>query len=364
MSINSDIVLTLDAGGTNFVFSAMQNGESIIEPLSVPAHSKHLEKCIEAINEGFQKLISLLNEKPLAISFAFPGPADYEAGIIGDLTNLPAFRGGVPLGPILEEHFKLPVFINNDGDLYAYGEAIAGFLPQLNSELENKEVHKRYNNLIGITLGTGAGCGLVTNGVLHRGDNSAPAEIWLTGNRYTPNEYAEKGVGTKALIETYRHLSKSDDKNIMPYDIYKIAKGKEPGDMEAAKNTFELFGRNLGEVLANLITIYDGVVVIGGGITGAREFYMPALMNELNGVWPLKNGEKQDRLVHNVYDFDNENQRARFFNSPVKMLDVPGSNREIAYAQEKVTVVAHSTIGASEAISKGAYYFAMQQLKK
>ena len=68
-------------------------------------------------------------QPPVAISFAFPGPADYPAGIIGDMSNMPAFRGGVALGPILEDQFGIPVFINNDGDLFVYGEAIAGFLP-------------------------------------------------------------------------------------------------------------------------------------------------------------------------------------------------------------------------------------------
>ena len=43
---------------------------------------------------------SVLPRPPVAISFAFPGPADYPAGIIGDLANLPAFRGGVALGPM------------------------------------------------------------------------------------------------------------------------------------------------------------------------------------------------------------------------------------------------------------------------
>ena len=85
---------------------------------------------------GFDDVKRSLQEPPTAISFAFPGPADYPSGIIGDLGNLPEFRGGVALGPALEERFQMPVFINNDGDLFAYGEAIAGFLPYVNHLLE------------------------------------------------------------------------------------------------------------------------------------------------------------------------------------------------------------------------------------
>ena len=57
----------------------------------------------------------MLNEPPVAISFAFPGPADYKRGIIGDLGNLPSLRGGIALGPMLEAEFGIPVFINNGG---------------------------------------------------------------------------------------------------------------------------------------------------------------------------------------------------------------------------------------------------------
>ena len=60
--------------------------------------------------EGFQRVIDKLDEKPVAISFAFPGPADYPNGIIGGyLPNFPSFRDGVALGPFLEMKFGILV---------------------------------------------------------------------------------------------------------------------------------------------------------------------------------------------------------------------------------------------------------------
>ena len=128
MRYNHDnrIVLTLDAGGTNFVFCAMQAEEQIIEPITIPARAESLEEVLNKIVNGFELAKSKLTDPPVAISFAFPGPADYHNGIIGDLQNLPTFRGGVALGPMLAEKFGIPTFINNDGDLFVYGEAIAG----------------------------------------------------------------------------------------------------------------------------------------------------------------------------------------------------------------------------------------------
>ena len=95
------IVMTLDAGGTNFVFSAIQSEQNIIDEIVLPSYGEDLHKCLNNILEGFNEVINKLSSKPVAISFAFPGPADYPNGIIGDLQNLPSFRGGVALGPYL-----------------------------------------------------------------------------------------------------------------------------------------------------------------------------------------------------------------------------------------------------------------------
>ncbi|MDR3628112.1 MAG: ROK family protein, partial [Ignavibacteriaceae bacterium] len=174
MNYNSDerIVMTLDAGGTNFVFSAIQGCKQIVDEIRLDSNAHNLDLCMANLIEGFIRVRSVLPREPVAISFAFPGPADYPNGIIGDLPNLPAFRGGIALGPMLHKRFGLPVFINNDGDLYAYGEAIAGFLPAINSLLEKAGNTKRYNNLLGLTLGTGFGAGIVSKGELYLGDNS------------------------------------------------------------------------------------------------------------------------------------------------------------------------------------------------
>ncbi|MBA7544472.1 hypothetical protein ES705_36828 [subsurface metagenome] len=110
------LVLTLDAGGTIFVFNAIQKGESLLEPIRMPSGSNNLEACLKTITRGFEAVKLRLDDNPVAISFAFPCPADYPNGIIGDLPNFPSFKRGAALGPMLEEQFNMPVFIQNDGD--------------------------------------------------------------------------------------------------------------------------------------------------------------------------------------------------------------------------------------------------------
>src|SRR5579883_999963 len=126
------VVMTLDAGRTGLKFSAIRGKELLVGPVSRPTEADHREHCLANIVDGFAEVERALGEKPAAISFAFPGPADYPLGIISGLENFEAFRDPVPLGPILEQRFGMPVFINNDGDLFVYGEAIAGFLPYVN----------------------------------------------------------------------------------------------------------------------------------------------------------------------------------------------------------------------------------------
>ena len=96
------IVMTLDAGGTNFVFSAIRGCREIVAPVRLDAVNDDIVRCLDTLVSGFEAIEKeLLPEKPAAISFAFPGPADYNAGIIGDLPNFPCFRGGVAMGPFL-----------------------------------------------------------------------------------------------------------------------------------------------------------------------------------------------------------------------------------------------------------------------
>ncbi len=365
MNIYTDdrVVLTLDAGGTNFVFSAIQSGKPITDKVRMDSHADNLNDCIKTMVDGFKTVISQIESNPVAISFAFPGPADYPNGIIGDLGNLPAFRGGVPLKAILEEAFDLPVFINNDGDLYAYGEALGGILPEINSKLEASGSNKRYHNVVGLTLGTGFGGGIVRNEELFIGDNSTAAEVWLFSNRYSPGVNAEDVVSTRSVQRVY--AEKADvyyPNELMPKDIFDIAMGTKEGNREAAIIAYQETGKALGDVIANLFTFIDGIVVIGGGIAGAKDLYMPSVMDELRSNFYPSNANKQPRLVQQIFNLDEEKECIDFYKDYSKEVKVPGTTRTVSYDPFPRLAIATSRIGGSEAISLGAYAFALNNI--
>ncbi|WP_205528247.1 ROK family protein [Flavobacterium psychrotrophum] len=356
------IVLTLDAGGTNFVFSALQKGEEIVNPITLPSNCDDLEKCLKVIIEGFEQVnAAIAPQRAEAISFAFPGPSDYKKGIIGDLINLPCFRGGVALGPMLEEIFGIPTYINNDGDLFTYGEAIAGMLPTLNSDLKDNGADKEYRNLFGITLGTGYGGGIVSNQRLFEGDNSAAAEIWLMRDFKNTNLLVEESVSIRAVQRVYKDLS-GDAETRSPQEIYFIATGQSNGDKQAAIAAFEEMAHMIGESLANAITLIDGAIVVGGGISGASELIIPTIVEHLNGHIENLKGDKIPRLVSKVYSMEDEASYNDFLNWESHVVKVPFSDKEISYHTEKKLIVGLSRLGTSRAVCLGAYAYALAML--
>ena len=349
---DSRTVLTLDAGGTNFVFSAIRACREVVEPVRMDAVTDDVERCLDVLKEGFRTVQNAMDDSAMAISFAFPGPADYVAGVIGNLPNFPCFRDGVAMGPYLEEVFGLPVYINNDGNLFAYGEAISGVLPQMNARLEAAGSSFRYQNLIGLTLGTGFGAGVVLNGELLRGDNGCGGDVWLMRNVFQPDLYVEENVSIRAVKRVYREVS-GDDSELSPKDIFDIAEGHRHGDASAAREAFRRLGVAAADALAHTLDIADGLVVVGGGLSGAAKYFFPSLVEAVN-PW----------LQMEVLDLTTETGMRRFLEDRSILVRVPGSDRKVRYRVQKKTGICVSTLGTSKAVSLGAYAFALNSLDK
>lgn len=339
--------MTLDAGGTNFRFSAMRGGKPVTETVALPSNGDDLPQCLANLIQGF----------------AFPGPADYPRGIIGDLGNLPAFRGGVALGPMLEEKFGIPVFINNDGDLFVYGEAIGGFIPHINRLLEKAGSPKRYHNLFGVTMGTGFGGGMVRNGELFIGDNSMAGEVWLLRNKLDPAMNAEEGCCIRAVRRTYAEQAGIPDEEVPePKDLFEIANGSQPGNRAAALEGFRRLGEVAGDAMANALTLIDGLAVIGGGVSGAWPLFLPSLVGELNCNYTGPNGASFRRLASVAFNLEDPAQLEVFLKGQTRAISVPGSTRMLEYDPLQRIGVGISRLGTSEAVSLGAYAFALQKL--
>ena len=357
------VVLTLDAGGNSMRFCAMKGEEFVMEPLVLPSNANDLDLCLETIVTGFKTVINQLGGiKPVAISFAFPGPADYPNGIIGGyLPNFPSFRDGVALGPYLNRVFGIPVYINNDGDLFAFGEALSGALPEVNARLEELGSAKRYHNLIGYTLGTGFGIGCVINGQLNRGDNSC-VETYCLPNPLINGVILEDSVAIRAVQRVYSEQSGVQDPSLTPKDIFEIAEGTRPGNQKAALAAFAHLGHAAGAAMAISAQLMDGIVVIGGGISASKKYFMPALLEEMRGTVRTLSGDELQRVQMKVYDLDEPEEFVAFAKGEAREIKIYGSEETVTYDPQKRIGVVLDKMGTSKAISVGAYAFALNQL--
>jgi glucokinase len=357
------VVLVLDAGGTSLRFNAIQGGRALLETQRMlPAPDDDLERSLRRITEGFAAIHAGTGRRAVALSVAFPGPADYRRGIIGDAPNLTLFRGGVPLGPMLAARFGLPTFVNNDGALFAYGEALGGLLPQINERLAAAGTTRRFRNLLGFTFGTGFGGGIVIDGRLVVGDNSAAGQIWMMRHRDDRQRVAEEGVSIRAVRRDYAAATGMPlDQVPEPKVIAQIATGDAPGDRRGAVEAFRRLGQIAGDAIANALTLIDGLVVLGGGLSGAAGLFRAALLEELNGQLETSSGSV-DRLPCQVLDLDDPAGLAALVAEQRRELAIPGTEQTIGYSPRKLTGVGVTRLGTTAAIALGAYAFALGEI--
>ncbi|MBC7125197.1 MAG: ROK family protein, partial [Bacteroidales bacterium] len=225
--------------------------------------------------------------------------------------------------------------------------------------------NKRYRHLLGITLGTGFGAGLVVDGNLFIGDNSAGAEIWLVRNAIDPDCFAEEGASIRAVQRVYHSYSKHNHgKQLTPKDIYEVLEGKQEGDMVAARLAFQTLGVVVGDAIANAVTLTDSLVVIGGGLANAWKYFAPAMLSQLNGTISRTDGARVDRLEVKAFDIEDEAQRAKFLSGQQQQVSVPFSNRMVEYDPMKRIGVGLSRLGTSHAVAVGAYVYALAMIDK
>jgi glucokinase len=254
------------------------------------------------------------------------------------------------------------VFINNDGDLFVYGEALGGLLPEVNRILEGQGNPKRYKNLFGVTLGTGFGGGIVINKVLLNGDNSAGGEIWCSRNCLYPDTIAEDSVSIRAVRRVYaREAGIAFDEAPQPYDIFKIAQGETQGNQQAALKAWDELTTVLADVISNGFRFIDGLVVIGGGLSGAWPVFMPMLVSKLNEPYKV-NGNVIPSMETEAFNLMDPQDVKRFTEKSGKMVKVPFSDQEVWYDPSKRVGVGITKLGTSSAVAIGAYAFAMEKL--
>lgn len=267
------IYLGLDVGGTNLVAGAVTESGVV----------RSLQQTPTLVGEGPTAVIArcaaLLQRvrtaagagaELVAVGVGMPGPLDVPRGLVLYAPNFPGWRD-VPLVRLLAEALATPAYMENDARMVTYGEFRFG-------------AGRPYRDLVGITLGTGIGSGIILDGRLRTGLTGTAGEV---GHATIDPDGLRCGCGNQGCLETLAAgpaianamrrsllngrpsvLADGDPSTLTAGDVGRAAAA---GDA-TAREVLAQAGHYLGIACANLINILNPeAIIIGGGVAQAGE---------------------------------------------------------------------------------------------
>lgn len=275
----------VDIGGTTVKLGLFKFDGEVLEKWEIKTRTEEEGKNIlpdvaKAIQESMEKH-KLEKEDILGVGVGIPAPV-MESGIVKATANLG--WGYKEVKHELEELLEIEVKVGNDANVAALGEMWKG------GGLGHK-------NMIMVTLGTGVGGGVITNGHIMIGGHGAGGEIGHICVNYDETEQC--GCGSRGCLEQYasatgitrlarKRLAKNEDatslreiraEEISAKTVFDAVKA---GDQVACEIAEE-FGQYLGHAMANLAVIVDPeIIVIGGGVSRAGEKLLDYITKSFN----------------------------------------------------------------------------------
>jgi glucokinase len=281
---DQDTFLALDIGGTNVTSGLVARSGKILGT-TVFSTSKgqnpgHLIDLIALELKGLWAKAPP-DRRPKALAIGAPGWLKPREGILVVAPNIPGWRD-VPITRLMSQALDIPAFLENDANLYALGEWLAG-------------AGQGSRNQITLTLGTGVGGGLILNDRLWSGSFASAAEVGHIplGGGYE----ALCGCGRVGCLETMasaRGMTRQAqewldsgrkslyDPSLGPLnpEVMRLLAGE--GD-PMSLSVFREAGLALGLVLSGVFNLLSlETAVIGGGASGAFEFLEPYILEVLS----------------------------------------------------------------------------------
>ena len=285
-------IIGVDLGGTNIVAGAMTtDGTRHLAMRSIPTNSsvgdEGVAERIVGLAEGV--ILDAMSETGasrsdfIGIGVGAPGPLDRENGVVLVAPNLG--WNDFPLRPRIQDRLHLPTTLDNDANCATFGEWWQG-------------AAKGGRNVIGLTIGTGIGGGLIIDGQLFHGSSDMAGEIGHTtidlngrlckcGNYGCLEAYTSgPAIATRAREALVREESASTMpamvngklEAITAQTVYDAAKAGDPVANEIVRDT----AKYLGAGIANLLNTFNpDVVVIAGGVTAAGDALFVPLGTEV-----------------------------------------------------------------------------------
>ncbi len=291
MTVRERYIVGVDLGGTNIVVGAMpEDGSSELAMRSLPTHGEEgpaavVDRIVGMVEDVIAEVMAdtgAAREDFLGVGMGSPGPLDRERGVVIVSPNL-GWKD-FPLRDEVASRVKLLATLDNDANCATLGEWWCG-------------AAKGHRNVVGMTIGTGIGGGLIIDGQLYHGSSDAAGEIGHTtidsngrlckcGNYGCVEAYASGTAiavrAREALVDgegsTMLALAGGDPAGITAQTVYEAAKQNDPVAIEVVRET----ARILGTAISTLINIINpDIVVIAGGVTQAGDALFEPLRSEV-----------------------------------------------------------------------------------
>ncbi|WP_375584987.1 ROK family protein [Cyclobacterium xiamenense] len=231
----------IDLGGTKIQVGIEKEGKIIHKTKALLKEKDDLES---TLNQVKQFIEPLTRHKVDGIGIGVPSVVDVAKGIVYNVTNIPSWKK-VKLKDILEDEFKLPVFVNNDVNCFTIGEHKFG-------------LGKDYSCMVGMSIGTGLGSGIIIENKLYAGTNCGAGEIGLLPYKDKNIEYYASGN----FFSAFHHTTALDAFNLAVQ-----------GD-EQALSLWKTFGYHFGAAVQVVMYTYDPeAIVIGGSVANAFPYF-------------------------------------------------------------------------------------------
>ncbi len=246
----SKLYIGVDIGGTSIVAARFSESEMLQKDEVPTGADRPAEQIMESLYEAIEKV---LTDEVVGIGIGMPGFMNSETGEILQINNIKSFNGFC-IKPAVEKRFNLPAFQSNDANCFALGETYYG-------------AGKKYNNLVGITLGTGLGGGIILNRKIHTGLMGGAGELGCV-----PFHGGMVEDITSAALFKNKY-------NSTGLDLYKQAKSGDQASMAA----FEELATNMGELIRMVMFILaPDAFVIGGSVANSWDLLEKPLRKEVD----------------------------------------------------------------------------------
>ncbi len=262
------MTLGIDIGGTTIGLGLVRGGK-IVKKVSVPSFpaGASLQQTLDYLAS---QVAAILPADVKKIGIGVPSVVDVERGIVYEATNIPSWQE-VHLKEFLEARFPVKVAVNNDANCFAMG-AYAAYAQDRKPEV-----------LVGITLGTGVGMGIIDRGRLFDGANCGAGELGCLPYR----DGLLEDICSKKFFES-KHIESP-----------KAAQAAEKGD-PAALALYEELGANLGALLCTVLFAYDpSHIAFGGGVSYNFPYFRKSMEDYVKKHFPYHN--TVERLTLDVF---------------------------------------------------------------